>query len=230
MTKKPKATEAKSPAKPEPEKADAKRAILHIGCGPKSIKDLPAAFSAGWTETRLDIDARVSPDIVADLTDMTAVADASHDAVWAGHVIEHLYHHDALTAAREMRRVLKRGGFAVVNCPDVRAVARVIAERGLDAELYVSKAGPVTARDALFGWGAALRAGNTEMAHRNGFDLASMRDLLARAGFAHVFGRRIRYDLWFLASASPCETAEADARLAEILDRKPTIQTEAAAS
>lgn len=230
MTRKPTTKKAKTPAKAKPKKTAETRALLHIGCGPKSIKNLPAAFAKGWTETRLDIDPRAEPDIVADLTDMSAVADASHDAVWASHVMEHLYAHDALTAAREMRRVLRRDGFAVINCPDVRTIAAVIAERGLDAELYVSKAGPVTARDALYGWGASLRAGNTEMAHRNGFDLASMRDLLARAGFAHVFGRRIRYDLWFLASASPCETAEADARLAGITGREPTIQKEAAAS
>lgn len=230
MTKKPVTKKTKAAAKPKATMSTSKRALLHLGCGPKSIDDLPAVFAKGWTETRVDIDPRAKPDIVADLIDVSAVADASHDAIWASHVIEHLYHHDALTAAREMRRVLKRGGFAVVNCPDIRAVAAVIAQKGLDAELYVSRAGPVTARDALYGWGAALRAGNTEMAHRNGFDLASMRDLFTRAGFAHVFGRRVRYDLWFLASASACETAEADARLAEIIGRNPTIQTEADAS
>jgi hypothetical protein len=44
---------------------------------------------------RLDIDKNVNPDIVGTMLDMSAVADASVDAVFSSHNIEHLYPHEA---------------------------------------------------------------------------------------------------------------------------------------
>jgi len=71
----------------------------------------------------LDIDPSVAPDIVGTMTDMSAVATASIDAIFSSHNIEHLYPHEVPIALAEFLRVLKDDGFAVVTCPDLRSQA-----------------------------------------------------------------------------------------------------------
>lgn len=56
--------------------------FLHVGCGPKHKDQTTRWFNTPeWTELRLDIDKNVNPDIVGTMLDMSAVADASVDAV-----------------------------------------------------------------------------------------------------------------------------------------------------
>ena len=47
-----------------------------------------------WVETRLDIDPSVKPDVVASMTDMSSVPDASCHAVYSSHNLEHLFPHE----------------------------------------------------------------------------------------------------------------------------------------
>ena len=63
------------------------RVLLNVGCGPRSGSLLPGYFD-GWQHRRVDIDASVQPDIIADLTDLSPIADGSADAVWAAHCID----------------------------------------------------------------------------------------------------------------------------------------------
>ena len=61
-----------------------RKTILNIGCG--SVRDprLEANFPAAeWREIRLDINPAVAPDIVASVTDMSVIGDASFDALWS---------------------------------------------------------------------------------------------------------------------------------------------------
>lgn len=200
--------------------------LLHIGCGGKTLANLPRFFAAGWTETRVDVEAGAKPDIVAALPELEGVPQDAFDAAWLSHVIEHLFHHEAVPALAAIRRTLKPTGYLIVTCPDVRRVAEVIAKDGLDARLYDAKAGTITARDALYGWGRSIRGGANSMAHRNGFDLASLNNALSAAGFARIFGRRAGFDLWFIASRVHIEASEADDRLAAILDIVPSHRRE----
>ncbi|RLA52278.1 MAG: hypothetical protein DRR42_07970 [Gammaproteobacteria bacterium] len=58
--------------------------VLHVGCGQKSIPQMPVGFQDGaWTEVRFDINESVSPDIIGTITDMVAVEDASVDALFS---------------------------------------------------------------------------------------------------------------------------------------------------
>ena len=92
--------------------------FLHIGCGPKRKEQTTRGFNtADWNELRLDIDASVAPDITGTMTDMSALADASVDAIFSSHNIEHLYPHEVPVALAEFKRVLKPDGFAVITCP-----------------------------------------------------------------------------------------------------------------
>ena len=57
--------------------------LLHIGCGPKRKDKTTKGFNTpDWTEIRLDIDPSVSPDVTGTMTDMSAVASESVDAIF----------------------------------------------------------------------------------------------------------------------------------------------------
>lgn len=159
-----------------------KQTVLHVGCG---TARLPALFPPEqWREIRLDIDPGVQPDILASLTDMSQLADASVDALWSSHNLEHLQAHEVAGALGEFRRVLRGGGHAFILTPDIQAVAEAVAQGNLEEPLYTSPAGPVSALDMLWGHAASLRAGQVYMAHRTGFTADTLLQKLKDAGFA----------------------------------------------
>lgn len=179
--------------------------LLHVGCGPKRLDQTSHYFrSGGWQETRLDIDASVQPDVIGSLTDMSAIASGSMQAVFSSHNIEHLYPHEVPVAVAEMRRVLDAEGLLVVTCPDIQAIARLVADDKLLEPAYQSPAGPIAALDMLYGHRAAMAAGNLFMAHRCGFTLKVLMGVLRQAGFAAVAGlaRPAKFDLWVVASVA----------------------------
>jgi SAM-dependent methyltransferase len=190
--------------------------LLHVGCGRLRKAHTTRAFNRPeWSEIRLDIDPAVEPDVVASITDMSPIPDATIDAVFSSHNIEHLYPHEAGLALAEFRRVLTPGGFLIITCPDLQEVAALIAEGKLTEPAYVSPEGPIAPIDILYGHGAAMAAGNLHMAHRGGFTLASLSQALSAAGFANNIGLRRRgfFELWFVASRQAA-TREALADLA----------------
>lgn len=192
--------------------------FLHVGCGPKHKDRTTRGFNtAEWTELRLDIDQTVDPDIVGTMTDMSAVADASVDAIFSSHNIEHLYPHEVPLALKEFLRVLKPDGFAVITCPDLQSVCALVAEDKLTEPAYTSPAGPITPLDILYGHRPPMARGNLYMAHRCGFTKKVLSATLQAAGFQAV-GARARpqvFDLWSLASKSPRSEAEMRTLIAE---------------
>lgn len=174
--------------------------FLHVGCGMKrKDKTTPGFNTAEWTEHRLDIDPAVQPDITGTMTDMAAVESGRMDALFSSHNIEHLYPHEVPVALREFLRVLNDDGFAVITCPDLQAVAELVAQDKLTEPAYHSPAGPIAPQDILYGHRPAMAAGNLYMAHRTGFTLRSLLTELRSAGFASVIGRRQPapgYALW----------------------------------
>ncbi|NHZ33441.1 class I SAM-dependent methyltransferase [Massilia rubra] len=177
------------------------RRLLHVGCGARNGRALPACWHGpAWHEIRLDIDPGVAPDIVASICDLSMLADASVDAVYSAHNLEHLDAFEVPRALAEFRRVLRPDGYAVITLPDLRAIALHIAAGQLDAPLYQSAAGAISPLDMLFGHQAALAAGHRHMAHRTGFTAASLGRNLLGAGFAEVrVHEGTRWDLWALA-------------------------------
>jgi len=177
------------------------RRVLHVGCGPANPGKLHSTFhEAGWTEVRLDINPDVKPDIIGTMTRMYDVADGSVDAVWSSHNIEHLYAHEVDIALREFLRVLKPGGFILVTCPDLQAVAALIAEGKLEDAAYTSPAGPISPLDIVYGYGRSVAAGNTYMAHRTGFTAKTLANAARRGGFDNVrCARGNSFDLWMKA-------------------------------
>lgn len=161
--------------------------VLHVGCGPADPARLHERFrNDQWRELRLDIDPRVAPDVVASLTDMSAIESGSVDAVWSSHNLEHLRSHEVPLALAEFLRVLKPGGFALVTMPDLQQIAALVADDKLEETAYVSPAGPITPLDCLYGLRTAVAAGNDFMAHRTGFTATTLNKHLRAAGFDSV--------------------------------------------
>ena len=170
--------------------------FLHVGCGPK-FKDRTPFASQNWREIRLDIDPGVKPDVIGTMTDMKAVEDASVDAVYSSHNIEHLYPHEVSIALAEFHRVLKPDGFVLLTCPDLQSVCARGANDQLTDAAYQSGMGPITPLDILYGHRASMKAGNLYMAHRCGFTKKVLASTLSAAGFdVGVKARPANYDLW----------------------------------
>ena len=171
-------------------------AFLHVGCGPKH-KDCTPFASENWREIRLDIDPAVQPDVIGTMTEMQAVVDASVDAVFSSHNIEHLYPHEVSIALAEFHRVLKPNGFVLLTCPDLQSVCARVANDQLTDAAYQSGMGPITPLDILYGHRASMKAGNLYMAHRCGFTKKVLASTLSLAGFdVGVKARPANYDLW----------------------------------
>jgi len=193
------------------------RTLLHVGCGPLHKADTTPGFNTpAWRELRLDIDPSVKPDIIGTMTDMSAVADRSVDAIFSSHNIEHLYPFEVPVALTEFRRVLKPEGFVVLTCPDLQSVAELIAADKLLETAYTSTLGPISPIDIVYGHRRAMADGNLYMAHRCGFTLRALVGLLTEMGFASVAGlrRRAHLDLWALAMVNGSQD-EAKALAAE---------------
>jgi predicted SAM-dependent methyltransferase len=194
--------------------------FLHVGCG-MLRKDRTTRGFAGpeWNETRLDIDPGVSPDVVGTMTDMSAVAAGSVQAVYSSHNIEHLYPHEVPVALAEFIRVLDDDGFAVITCPDLQSVCALVAQDKLTEPAYVSPSGPIAPIDILYGFRASMANGNLFMAHRCGFTRRVLDGTLRQAGFHTVatLTRSEKYELWAIASKRLRDDAEIRALAAEHL-------------
>jgi SAM-dependent methyltransferase len=194
------------------------RVLVNVGCGPRNSVSLPVYFD-GWRQLRVDVDASVEPDIIADLTDLSPIPDGSADAVWAAHCIEHLYEHQVAVAIGEFRRVLREDGFVCVIVPDLQAVAQYFVADQSHEPLYHSPAGPVTPHDVFFGFGAAIARGRISMAHRCGFTPASLQRCFQQHPFGELLLRRrpADFELAALARATPAnDDAERAALLAAL--------------
>ena len=176
------------------------RVLVNVGCGPPNSRTLPGYFD-DWRQLRVDIDPSVQPDILADLTDLSPIPDGSADAVWAAHCVEHLYEHQVKVALAEFRRVLREDGFVCVIVPDLQTVAQYVAADRLHETLYDSPAGPVTAHDIVFGFGAAIAGGRISMAHRCGFTPTMLQRCFSELPYGEVLLRRRTAELELVAVA-----------------------------
>jgi predicted SAM-dependent methyltransferase len=176
------------------------------------VERLHSAFRGpNWQEIRVDIDPAVKPDIQASITDLRKhVLDASVDAIFSSHNIEHLYDHEVDSALCEFVRVLRPEGFALITCPDLEAIAKLIAA-GIDRVAYESPAGPITPLDMLFGHRRSIQQGNLFMCHRTGFTEERLGKLIVAAGFGEArLLKGQKYELWALGLMTKANREEID--------------------
>lgn len=190
------------------------KTFLHVGCGPQYFDAVtkkssrPMGFNVeNWHELRLDINPEVKPDVIGTMTDMSALASGSVDAIFSSHNIEHLYPHEVPIALAEFNRVLRPDGFVVITCPDLQSVCALVAQGKLTEPAYISPAGPIAPLDILYGHRPPMSQGNLYMSHRCGFTLNVLLATLESAGFVNTIGlcRVDCFDLWAVASVSSLE-------------------------
>ena len=165
------------------------KTVVNLGCGAPGAGRLPGLFQ-DWREVRVDVDPAMQPDLVADMTDLSAIATGSADALWSSHSIEHLYVHQVGQAVAEFYRILTDDGFACIIVPDLQVLANYIVADKLHEVIYQSPAGPITPHDVVFGLGSAIARGRVSMAHRCGFTPSMMLQQLRYAPFAEIVLRR----------------------------------------
>ena len=175
--------------RPEPQQDTRTKLLVNLGSGPKGWGWLPAMF-AQWRELRVDVDPAAAPDILADITDLSAIASGSVDAVWCAHCVEHLYLYQVGAAITEAHRILSDDGFLCLIVPDLQAIAEYLATDRLHEVVYESAAGPVIAHDIVFGFGPYLAQGHPSMAHNCGFTPTLLGQKLREAPFAEIVLRR----------------------------------------
>lgn len=217
-------TQTVLPQIPLSAEARPRRTLLHVGCGAANIRNLPAAFRAGWDEIRLDADETVCPDVLGTAIDMHEIPTASVDAVFSSHTLEHLYAHEVPQALAEMRRVLRPGGFMIATVPDIQSAAQMVAEDRLFDVAYQSPAGPITPFDILYSYRGFVGRDRPYMAHHGGFTLTTLQGAIRDAGFATVTGfrRTDAFDLWVLAAPDALPDEETMRLAARYLPDRPT--------
>lgn len=160
------------------------RSVLIAGSGPEPQKEW---LERGWVVTRLDVEPRTQPDIIADMTNMGEIG--QYDAVFCCHALEHLYPHQVYPALCEFKRVLKPGGMAVVIVPDLEDV------RPTEERLNIAECGPISGLHLFYGDPAQI-AQYPHMAHHSGFVATTLGNAMKAAGFDKVVtDRLINYNL-----------------------------------
>src|SRR5579863_8532211 len=174
---------------PEHRQGARTKLLVNLGSGAKGASWLPAMF-AEWRQLRIDSDATVAPDILADVTDLSAIESGSADVVWSAHCLQHLYLFQVGDVVAEAYRILADDGFFCVIVPDLQAVAEYLIEDRLDQVVRESPSGPVTAYDIIFGFGPHLERGHFGMAHKSGYTPTALAEKLGEAPFAQIMIQR----------------------------------------
>jgi SAM-dependent methyltransferase len=164
------------------------------------------------------IDPSVEPDLLADMTDLSAIESGAADAVWTSHTLEHLFAHQVHEAISEAYRILRDDGFLCLIVPDLQAIAEYVVNDKLDEVVYESPAGPVTAHDIMYGFGPYLSQGMYKMAHHCAFSPSLLLRRLQDVPFAEIVMRRRPYqELAAVArKRAPATEAERDALLTDL--------------
>jgi len=192
------------------------RRVVNIGSGPPSVRRLRFLFDESrWREVRLDIDPNVSPDIVGSLTTLQELLEPrSVDAVWASHVLEHLFRHEVEPALLQVRSILKPDGFAIITSPDIEVAAQLAAQHGMDYVVYHSPAGPITVHDMFYGHSSSIANGHFSMAHRTAFTCNSLAKCLLDAGFPTVLAKCEKFSIWAVALMEKADRQAIEQQLA----------------
>jgi hypothetical protein len=160
------------------------KAVLNVGGGSKDIP-IPDRYR-DWRHDLLDIDPRSGADVCHDARQLSDLPPATYDAVYCSHNLEHYFRHEAIQVVRGFCHVLTDDGFAEVVVPDLLSLMETVVKNGLDVEdtVYTSPAGPIRVVDVVYGYQPDIeQSGNDFFAHRNGFSVKSLVNLMREAGF-----------------------------------------------
>lgn len=175
---------------------DTRKVVLHLGWMSALEGRLAQLFpTAEWREIRFDCDQRVKPDILGRLDKFEGVADGSIDTVYAPQLIQRFPLPGVPLILREMMRVLKEGGRAVISVPNAQIAAAHLANNHPFQPLYETKLGPITPFDLLYGLRGGIAQGENHYQHRSGFTYEQIGLLLRDTGFTNIAVQRKGYEI-----------------------------------
>ena len=167
----------------------AARRVLNVGGGSKGVA-LPPHFQ-DWEQLLLDIDPRVSADLVCDARTLRASVDANtFDAVYCSHNLEHYYRHDVDKVLQGFLHALTTDGFAEIRVPDIGELIKLMAKNEMDIEqeVYRANIGPIRAHDMFYGYAPEIEASGQDFyAHKTGFSRDSLLRALRSNGFGEIY-------------------------------------------
>ena len=160
--------------------------VLNIGAGPKTTP-IPPHYD-GWEVVRLDTEAENEPDLLMDAIELDTLEPGQFDAVYASHLLEHIYPADLERFMAGVWHVLTDDGLAEFRVPDGLAACKRAAQAGnLDAFCYQSPAGAITAWDILYGYLPFQKRFGRPMAHHSAYDAGGLGLVLRAYGFPLVY-------------------------------------------
>lgn len=150
--------------------------LINLGCGSRYCSD-PA-----WTNVDFNSSA---PNVIAhNLLDGIPFPDATFDAAYHSHVLEHLAKNDGARFVRECFRVLKPGGVLRVAVPDLEQICRIYLDALEKAELgdAVSSARYEWIRLEMYDQATRTVPGGEMANYLRQSDLPDMEFIVARIG------------------------------------------------
>jgi len=128
--------------------------------------------------------------LYTDMTDLSAISDASVDLVWSGQSIEHISRDDAHAVYREVRRVLRPEGAFCLDTPNA-LVTRIHSPDALIHPDHKIEYTPTQLTDDLAGAGFAITKsfGICEMPFTVAAGAIDYRDFLVGAGISQDLDR-----------------------------------------
>ena len=161
--------------------------VLNVGGG--SSRSLPPQYK-DWEQVLLDIDPDVKPDLCLDARLLSTQEAGQFDAIYSSHNLEHFYQYEVPTVLAGFLHVLKPGGVAEVQVPDIEALVRAYLSNNFDINDLWYRVGkvkmPISFHDVLYGWSGKLKEGNHWYAHKCGFTPLSLSTALNDAGFKDI--------------------------------------------
>lgn len=148
---------------------------LHLGCGSRLFEgyiNVDGEYMSG--------DPNVT---IHDITKPFPIQDNSVDEILTVHVLEHLHRNMLLPMFKEWHRMLKPGGCAAVEWPDLLKMCKEIVK---DPSCLWSDDKRVLKRTVSGIYGDSVRYPDPVMLHKWGYSEESMSRLFKAAGFSRV--------------------------------------------
>jgi SAM-dependent methyltransferase len=181
------------------------RLLLNLGCGPEAEAtnwtDVDGSLNLLWQRwlpsgvrhflrRRMRLMSWPVHVRYLDLRRPLPFATSSVDAIYASHVLEHLYVEDAERLLRECQRVLRPGGYLRLVLPDLRSmVAEYLAAADPEAALRLNRRLLFRPERRPQGLWHRLQAAFGDMhSHKFMYDLPCLSQRLAVAGFSDIRG------------------------------------------
>ncbi len=199
-----------------------KKIVASLGYSSAAIGRAHQNFMAtAWHELRIDPDENMQADITSQPYHLPMIADASLDGVFIGHTLHRYNFIDAEHVLKEAFRILKDEGTLIATVPDLQLASTYAANDELEAGVYQSPAGAITAIDMLFGFQRAIRTGDLARQHQSGYTMTSLGNLVRDIGFCNLKVQRQAHDLLVIGLKLPYNHPERVERIMLQTDAAP---------